>query len=135
MYEDLIKRLQDFAAGTRLDEDAQLAFDAADAIEMLDMKLHGANAAIAGMQREIERMVIDSANSKPKWIPVTERLPEKPKNYPNCKLREYYFLVTLETNAVVYREYDFDNKRWHGTNGIIRVTHWMPLPEPPKDGE
>lgn len=68
----------------------------------------------------------------PRWIPVTEALPKKPKNYPNCKLREYYFLVTLATNAVVCREYDFDNKRWPGT---IRVTHWMPLPSAPEPDE
>jgi hypothetical protein len=35
MYDELVKRLQDFAAGTMRDEDAQLAFDAADAIEFL----------------------------------------------------------------------------------------------------
>ena len=42
---------------------------AADAIEELSMKLHGDEAAIAGMKREIERMVVAD---KPCWIPVTE---------------------------------------------------------------
>lgn len=46
--------------------------EAADAIEKLSMKLHGDEAAIAGMKREIERMVVAG---KPRWIPVTERLP------------------------------------------------------------
>ncbi len=49
MYNALIKRLVDFAAETRRDEDAEIAFQAADAIEEL---------------------------SKPRWIPVKERLPE-----------------------------------------------------------
>ena len=36
MYEELIKRLQDFAAETERDKDAQLAFEAVDAIEKLN---------------------------------------------------------------------------------------------------
>ena len=47
--------------------------DAADAIEELSMRLHGDEAAIAGMKREIECMV---RAEKPRWIPVTERLPD-----------------------------------------------------------
>ena len=39
MYDELVKRLQDFAAGTMRDKDAQLAFDAANAIEELEYAL------------------------------------------------------------------------------------------------
>ena len=68
MYDDLVKDLRE-------NHDKYFARDtqAADAIEELSMKLHGANASIAGMQREIERMVV---SAKPQWIPVTERLPK-----------------------------------------------------------
>ena len=38
-YDELIKRLQDFAAGTMRDDDAQLAFEAADAIEKLQKRV------------------------------------------------------------------------------------------------
>ena len=65
---------------------------------------------------------------EPQWIPVTERLPEKPENYPHCELRQCYFLVTLESTAVVSCGYDFENKRWRE---FFKVTHWMPLPAPP----
>ena len=37
MYDELVKRLQDFAAGTMRDKDAQLAFDAANAIEEAEL--------------------------------------------------------------------------------------------------
>ena len=83
MYEELVKKLRycgnaiycshcpywEGCGGSKEDLNK-----AAYAIEELDMKLHGANAAIAGMQKEIERMVIDSANSN-REMP----LPEPPK--------------------------------------------------------
>lgn len=69
---------------------------------------------------------------RPRWIPVTERLPKKPENYPHCELRECYFLVALESTAVVSCAYDFENNRWRES---FKVTHWMPLPDPPsKEG-
>ena len=59
-----------------------------------------------------------------KWIPVAERLPEK----------DTYTLVT--TDGVVISAY-WHNDRFYGfsAKGIATVggvTHWMPLPEPPK---
>ena len=59
--------------GEETSYDSDLMKQAADAIEELSMKLHGDEAAIAGMKREIERMVVAD---KPRWIPVSERLPE-----------------------------------------------------------
>ena len=70
-----------------------------------------------------------------KWIPVTERLPEKDGTY----------IVRTTTGAVTtarfytaqtypptnYRPYSYNRSaQWsHNRN----VTHWMPLPEPPKE--
>jgi hypothetical protein len=63
-----------------------------------------------------------------KWIPVTERLP---KHFGT-------FIVALKdmngycsTNAA---DYDYSQQRWRGLPMGARdeVTHWMPLPEPPK---
>ena len=85
MYEELVKKLRycgnaiscphcpywEGCGGSKEDLN-----QAADVIEELDMKLHGANAAIAGMKREIERMVIDSANSNremPRQEPPKEK--------------------------------------------------------------
>jgi hypothetical protein len=68
-----------------------------------------------------------------KWIPVAERLPEGFGTY----------LVAIDEvhgeNRVSVDAADFDpfEKRW-STFGYFcagyKVTHWMPLPEPPKEG-
>ena len=59
-----------------------------------------------------------------KWIPVTERLPEN----------DTYILST--TDGVVVPAY-WHNDRFYAftANGVCTVggvTHWMPLPKPPK---
>jgi len=64
------------------------------------------------------------------WIPVSERLPET--------FGEYLVVVKRNTGEI-YSDYaDFDpfTKRW--TTGLFfdigsKVTHWMPLPEPPQE--
>ena len=68
---------------------------------------------------------------KPKWIPVTERLPE------------YFgtFLVAIDEVhgekriSVDAADFDPERKSWTTWNYFCagyKVTHWMPLPEPPK---
>ncbi len=74
------------------------------------------------------------------WIPVTERLPEL---WQNC-----FVLVKMKYDWEEYYEYNVDAGYYVGENGYIdgfntfndwnegqqyiHVTHWMPLPEPPK---
>jgi hypothetical protein len=62
---------------------------------------------------------------KPKWIPVTERLPEAGK----C------VLIYSEKGKVAEGQYtvtqDWAQFRWSATK--VKVTHWMPLPEAPKE--
>ena len=50
------------------------------------------------------------------WIPATERLPDVGKN------------------VLVYSEFDGVSVDYHGGDsfGYALVTHWMPLPQPPK---
>lgn len=56
------------------------------------------------------------------WIPVTERLPEK-----DVKVLTY----GVYGFSVNYR--DRFSGKWRGVNGKPQwITHWMPLPEPPK---
>lgn len=62
------------------------------------------------------------------WIPVTERLPENfvsvlgymPASAPFPAVRECYTVG----NAFFFP----------ALNDVQMVTHWMPLPEPPKEG-
>lgn len=66
-------------------------------------------------------------NNVGKWIPVSERLPEN----------EVRVLVMLKAGTSNYTNMDTD--RTYKSGVWVRwgndVTHWMPLPEPPKEGE
>ena len=57
---------------------------------------------------------------EPRWIPVTERLPEEDGRY----------LITGKRGTVYSIEYE--DGRWYG--GIQPIA-WMPLPTPYKGGE
>ena len=66
-----------------------------------------------------------------RWIPVTERLPDKMQQcvcrYVFGENEEYPFYQVL-WYFVAEQNPHFQNE---GSMGL-RVTHWMPLPEPPK---
>lgn len=72
----------------------------------------------------------------PKWIPVTERLPEEYKNV-LC----YYEYFRYGDFNCMFRTIDrgyYGNGGWGGEAGQgykNKVLAWMPLPKPPKDGE
>ena len=68
------------------------------------------------------------------WIPVSERLPEKP----------YACIVTImDTNPMTLNEFEniypdfvgWDGEKWNDANGDLipfEVIAWMPLPQPYK---
>ena len=62
------------------------------------------------------------------WIPCSERLPKKPKNYPHCEFRRTWFLVSLESGCVKSLAYEFDRDEWQVTGSPVLA--WMPLPKP-----
>lgn len=78
----------------------------------------------------------------PRWISVTERLPELYQNV----LVHYYNPHCVEPHnyAVAFRQNGLDESIpgkhiWHVDSSPLEldgsdVTHWMPLPEPPKEG-
>lgn len=72
--------------------------------------------AVAALREQEER----------RWIPVTERLPEN-----ICPV-----LVALEGISTAFNGWYHDGKWWTvgaGTRPFTqKVTHWMPLPKPPK---
>ena len=125
MYEELVKSLRetDFRDGCPCGAEhlCQLyadnnkdcvIFQAADAIEDLIAALTASNEVIA--------------KSKPCWIPVTERLPE-----PNTRV--IGFMAWKSMTAIEYQ-----HGKWYSIDHLeplpdAAVTHWMPLPEPPKE--
>ena len=84
---------------------------------------------------------------KPKWIPVTERLPEEDKRVrfsDDGRMRFTTVLAYTEYGRIIPKnrllvrptgnEY-LDTQvtdGWVWARGTEDVTHWMPLPEPPK---
>lgn len=88
MYEDLRRRLEQLAKMEPHDNGMGIfsisaegvniikscAAAAADAIEAMNMRLLGDNAAIAGMKREIERMVTESSDLNRRLMAVTLEL-------------------------------------------------------------
>ena len=59
-----------------------------------------------------------------KWIPVTERLPEKKGNY--LGFTRSTFMVGYYKGDGIWWVWAYDRE------GVDLFTHWMPLPEPPK---
>ena len=73
------------------------------------------------------------ARERPRWIPVTERLPEVWCNVKTAELVNYmiyspYFGVDIGSHHA-------ESKTWFCVALPCTVTHWMPLPEPPKEVE
>lgn len=80
-----------------------------------------------------------------KWIPVTERLPEKDGKYLVhriiCNRIPIMSVVGFARNGKKVHEFDLRKHKnvWHdydsetGYYPLTTVTHWMPLPNPPKE--
>jgi hypothetical protein len=116
MYEELIRDLRE-------NHDKYFARDmqAADAIKEL-------SAVCKKQEIELVELTGELA-SKPSWIPVTERLPEDlTRVIVFCEDGVSYGLcehLIADDEEVV---------EWHDfLHYPITPTHWMPLPEPPKE--
>lgn len=97
-----------------------------DLIEAAD-RIANQSTHIAALQKEIEKL----RGQPPRWIPVEERLPED---------RSDVLVVAYwhERWGVYMGWCAPERAAWSAHIGIgdrsdIAVTHWMPLPEPPKE--
>ena len=78
----------------------------------------------------------------PSWIPVSERLPED--NLPRfSNVKQIKVLTALISDKGVrtvrsqmrYKDtWATGHDRWRWKYSGSEITHWMPLPEPPKEG-
>ena len=78
-----------------------------------------------------DHLIAEGAGILPKWIPVTERLPENRDDVLVC--RRWW----NETRNPQIGWYNDVSQEWqvlesYGYYPCKKVTHWMPLPEPPK---
>lgn len=101
-------------------------------------------------ERQAIHMAISSLREQPRWISVEERLPEKDGDYfcycpvlniggkdiPRYEVygftlhaEEFYDLKMTGHKGVAWYWYDGE----YGYCATKAVTHWMPLPEPPKE--
>ena len=109
--------------------DAELHYQAADAIEELSVVVRA------------QKAVLDKF---PRWIPVTERLPKEDGLYLvwmlwPCDEFPTWSIINFDSCAGEFGEweeyYDPNSLGWVGSDfkRIEKVYAWMPLPEPPKE--
>ena len=129
MFDELIKRLREESdCPDNYPEDSALMREAADAIEQLTADLERSKEWETFWEKEANEALKKfqtTVASIPRWIPVTERLPEDDT---------ICILTNGVSDAIGYRGKVFG---WHliWTDYLEEsdVTHWMPLPEPPKE--
>ena len=134
MREELIKRLREKAGAFDYDGRPDIACDyeqAADAIEELSTSAHNGEAAYSIMV-SLTNYVEELKQKMPRWIPMTERLPDEGKFvlvygdlYPN-----------KHDGSAIAVSKRMDWNYWQGFGRVGNITHWMPLPsvpDPPKE--
>lgn len=124
-YEALIQKLRsidEYDTGY-----AKLIYDAADAIEELQEN----SVPIDDME------MILSEVAKPRWIPVTERLPETRESILGKKSSKVIVAFRFDDGTQGTDTAHTLNGEWvfedHITVVARTITHWMPLPKPPKE--
>ena len=74
---------------------------------------------------QAENLIANGVGFLPKWIPVSERLPEKFHSVLATRKIGDWFAIDIESIGAT--------GKWSGDIFTDNeVTHWMPLPEPPK---
>ena len=122
-FDDLIKRLRDMATSDNNIKSNYIGLSllqAANAIEELSKLL----------DEETEYATALACNVL-QWIPVTERLPDMHVEVLVCTedygKTELGFLTDAVWDGAGWLE------TWERKTYLATVTHWMPLPEPPKE--
>lgn len=136
-YDELVKRLWECVSGEcwncsqhKDSYDGQrtcadnLMKQAADAIEELTALSRRQEVELVELTGELA--------SKPRWIPVSERLPDE----------HVFVLIRQDDNRIMvaekvdgdwwYRYFAYDVDRWN-ENEQGKITHWMPLPKGPEE--
>lgn len=90
----------------------------------LERELTQANAIARELVRRAETAERSISDATPRWIPVSERLPE-PGTFPLICGPKWMLVASYGSNG--------GSKPYFKAHGAyFEPTHWMPLPEPPK---
>ena len=116
--------------------------DAIDAVKRyIDLVRDDEDPDVCAVLIGVNRMIASMPTAQPRWIPVTERLPDKGGPY-LCTVQGYVGKTTYLRIAVfqtdIYVEYDIEEHKpgfidYDSECGFYEVTKvlaWMPLPEP-----
>ena len=124
MYEELIETLRE-TSDKRMHE-------AADAIEELAKDLERSKDYESFWEKEaneaLRKFKVAVAN-KPHWIPVAERLPSENGFFLCLYNHKHPGGVAMDGGLSILQWFC---GRWN-LNEIYTVTHWMSLPQPPKE--
>lgn len=103
-------------------------------------------ARLVGVYRYFEDVATDALAyiqqleaAQPHWISVDERLPEADKEVLVYAIGNDDIESTIALTCYTHSMYGYDIKGWVAPwqyfNTNYRITHWMHLPQPPKEGE
>lgn len=89
------------------------------------------SAPTDGFRHCLADYLISHGVTAQEWIPVTERLPERTGSYIVHTDRGAVCTARFYRNLPTGLEYE--NPHWNNSRLNKHITHWMPLPEPPKE--
>ena len=142
MYEELVKSLRQCAeascAGCKNDLveigcRGKLQIEAADAIEGLSglVDHYGGETGIKNLE-EYASKYWDTLAKIPRWISVTERLTDNIDEEVLVCTEDYGKSGLGFVTVAIYDGIDW-LECWERKTYLTAVTHWMPLPKPPKE--
>lgn len=102
-----------------------------DLIEYIRTLEHNYNVAVSFNENQAK--YVESLGVQPKWIPVSERLPDTQGTY-LCRYGFGQFADYMTTGCIDWIAFDKHPHWQHASTGLF-VTHWVPLPEPPEEVE
>lgn len=84
-----------------------------------------------GEEREINENQTDAASDAPQWISVKNRLPKDKRNVLTINGHGEIKIMCLWSKRGELWTWIYQERFVHYND----ITHWMPLPEPPKEAE
>ena len=125
-------------------QQARELYDAAKAAKARGYTIDSAALSWAITQNSVPQLcdALEAAEAENRWIPVSERLPKKPPDY--FKDGHWWMVsgedfIVVDSDGKVYEAHwtygcSCQNYFWYvnSLTPLTNITHWRPLPEPPK---